>query len=697
MRARKHEKAGCPGDRFWVPAGTVVDVAGHRIDGMVYVGSGLGPVSWGRQPVEPALLDPFLPVARRKSPAARPLEPRPVYFRMLPSHRAAYLRWLEGGRKDPAADIGFVFLFFSGIERRVLVDAKVSDRARRDVAGLAAETERLLDLYGGNAFFGSYAETFLLLARLLSRSVDVTKLVPPPRSGYRGYSLPLALKAALGAFAARGERIPPEWAYAWAVNALDVRLGLPADRTPDEFEALFKLRYAESLPGGGLRIWPNRKPSSVLYYPASPSFFGPASVLVKNLARESELVFCRHQLQEAVNQAARELHAYSRRMTDARWRRSPATVTLLPPELARQWHSQEIQEFLAWTEGELAAGEPAPVPAGDLIRRWTGGAVTRLTRGDAEKLASFLGRRGYGMEPDIRLGGALPDGDGKAPVVLFRQAAEEEVGPVESSPAWRAAAVLLQLAVALAVADGPVNDLEERYLLAYFDTTSHFPLDERKRLAAHLIRIMTAPPGLSGLKQGIARLTQEQRRMILRFLIVLAEADGSVQTAELKLLRRIYALLGQDHQSLYSDVHAVASAMEPVTVRPAGAGAAGFAIPPASPGAGIALDEARIRTRLAETAEIAGILDAIFREEEPPGPPTVAGLDGAHSAFLRRLAEKTVWERSEVERLAAGLSLLPDGALETLNETAFESYGTPLLEGDETLVIDNQVLQEMLA
>ena len=263
--------------------------------------------------------------------------------------------------------------------------------------------------------------------------------------------------------------------------------------------------------------------------------------------------------------------------------------------------------------------------------------------------------------------------------------------------AYQAAAVLLQLAVALAVSDGPVNAPEERVLLAYFDTTAHLPLDERKRLAAHLIRLRTVPAGLSGLKQRAAALSEEQRRAALRFLIVLAEADGSVQAEELKLLRRIYALLGQDHKALYSDVHTVASAMEPVTVRPAGAGPEGFAIPSASPRAGIALDEARIRTRLAETAEIAGILDAIFREEEPPVAPPVAGLDGAHSAFLRRLAEKTVWARVEVERLAAGLALMPDGALETLNEMAFESCGTLLLEGDETLVIDYQVLQEILA
>jgi hypothetical protein len=54
----------------------------------------------------------------------------------------------------------------------------------------------------------------------------------------------------------------------------------------------------------------------------------------------------------------------------------------------------------------------------------------------------------------------------------------------------------------------------------------------------------------------------------------------------------------------------------------------------------------------------------------------------------------------ELERLAGELGLLPDGALEIINELAFERCGALLIEeveGDETLEIDAQVLEEMLA
>ena len=41
------------------------------------------------------------------------------------------MTWLAGGRLGSSADVGYVFLFFYGLERRVLVDAKIDAAARR--------------------------------------------------------------------------------------------------------------------------------------------------------------------------------------------------------------------------------------------------------------------------------------------------------------------------------------------------------------------------------------------------------------------------------------------------------------------------------------------------------------------------------------------------------------------------------------
>ncbi len=699
----------CEGDRFWVPAGGTTTVAGREIPGMVYVGSGLRPVSDYRGSVEPALLDPHRKVIWTQPDHAGSLIGYwPSYSAIDPASRAAYLHWLASGRKDPAAAIGYVFLFFYGIERRVLVDARISEQARAEIDGLLAEVERLLGIYG-NRSFRAYASSFLAIARLLHRPVDPATLQPP--RGRDSWEIPLSLKIGLGALVVEGKPIPPEWAYAWMVCSPEIRLRTPAQRCPEEFEELFKIRYAEAFTGEGLKIRPNKTFIKAEYHPASPSFSGSVSLTLSTLPDVTALTAPVRRLQEIVDRTVQDLDVYSRWVGRTGDVHGPAALALLPPQLARGRQTEEGRRLVGWIEERLTGGDSALVEAADLLERWPGQTGAKLARRDAEMLALFLARHGVGLEPDVRFGGP-PPGSGKA--VLFRLAAE---GDAEPEPAYQAATVLLHLAVAVSAADGEISAGEERHLFAHLEGALALSPAGRTRLKAHLRWLMACPPGLAGLKKKIEPLAEPQRREIGQFLITVAGADGHVDAEELKLLARIYPLLGLEAQAVYSDVHALAStealpAAEPVTVLPAGPGPSGFPIPRAPRADGVRLDPRKIQAKLAESEDVAGLLEGIFASEEEParaagprpaataepsGPPPIAGLDAIHSALLRRLAEKGAWERVEVERLAADFGLLPDGALEVINEAAFERCGAPLLEGDETLEVDGQVLEEILA
>ena len=113
-----------------------------------------------------------------------------------------------------------------------------------------------------------------------------------------------------------------------------------------------------------------------------------------------------------------------------------------------------------------------------------------------------------------------------------------------------------------------------------------------------------------------------------------------------------------------------------------------------------------IERKLRETREVQAVLAGIFssEEEEALAPPksapdkeaTVAGLDAEHSALLRSLAQQPQWPRDEFDAFCVNLGLLPDGAIESLNEAAFERVGEPLLEGDDPVDVNPTVAQEML-
>ena len=169
---------------------------------------------------------------------------------------------------------------------------------------------------------------------------------------------------------------------------------------------------------------------------------------------------------------------------------------------------------------------------------------------------------------------------------------------------------------------------------------------------------------------------------------------------------------------MYSDIHALAvgsggspATDAPVLVKPAETGDRGYAIPDRTPGESVVLDMARVRATLHETAAVSSLLGTIFVEDEESSPaipaaPTpapgdlvgvvVGTLDTPHSHFLRELAAQLTWPRADIEALADRVGLLPDGALELVNEAAFELVGDPVWEGDDPIELDEAILQEML-
>lgn len=77
---------------------------------------------------DPCLVDPSKEVARQGDYTVAQMGYWPSYAEISSTARGAYLNWLAGGRKDPNADVGYVFLFFYGLERRAIIDGG-KDRA----------------------------------------------------------------------------------------------------------------------------------------------------------------------------------------------------------------------------------------------------------------------------------------------------------------------------------------------------------------------------------------------------------------------------------------------------------------------------------------------------------------------------------------------------------------------------------------
>lgn len=697
-----------PSTARWIPPGETAEVAGFPLpNGMLYVGSSLPPVKEWALEAEPALLDPSLPIDKRSADFdGRLMTYWPSYSTIPPACRSAYLQWLAGGRNSPTAGIGYVFLFFYGLERRLLFDNTRSEVSPTEADSIRAEVARLLGIYRNSNSFRRYASTFHDLNLLLRRSFDVDEIKPPQQRD--GWELPIATRLALGVFASEEKPLSAEWALSWVLTSPEVPLRTPAQRCPDEFRELFLLRYRDSF-GDGIRLRPNKTRLKIDYQPASASFGGPVTLTadLPDVARTSATL---DRLRKLAEQASQELDPFSRWVGRTGETASPPAIALLPAPLARGRGNEATRVLGDWLEAQLEGRDLALIDSSDLLAHWPSKEQGRPSRRELETLSDFLASRGLGIEPDVALGGAALTRSQRA--ALFRLPGGVRDKP---SPAYQGAAVLLHLAATVAAADGEVSIAEERHLMEHLDTAMDLPAADRSRLEAHFRWLASAPPSFTRSKKNIEEVSQDERRGLGAFLISLAGADGHLDPGEVKVLSKIYPLLGLEPQSLYSDVHQLMSAQtapaeEPVPMRPAEL-PKGFAIPrppEAAPSRAIELDLAKVKAKLAETERVSRLLGEIFVEEEesaPVAPPApvpaadeyaIAGLDGAHSALLLRLGGSASWERAQVERLADALGLLPDGALEVINEAAIAACGTPLLEGDELIEIDQEILQEML-
>jgi tellurite resistance protein len=680
----------------WIGVNDCVTVAGFRIPGLVYVGRNLRAIKG--YDAEPALIDPSKPVAPSTAgfdPASIPYWPS--YSAIMPVARHAYLKWQASGRSAAEAPISFAFLYFYGLERRVLHDYGSKTERGEEYQAILGEVRRLLEVYGENNSFRRYASAFLEMAQAIHHTVNTDD--PPPDYPVLGYDLPSRLKIALGLMARDCKPIPPAWACAWVSADPLFPRRTPFLRCNTYFKELFALRYREKW-GAGIVVKPNKTTIRLEYQPASASFGGQvtASTALPDITVLKEPIGT---LKELGAECMDNLDAYSRYLgRNPGAEAHPAAMAMLPPALlagSQTGEARLVRESLA-----------ARVNSGAILSRDELVKIVKLptdagfAKRDAVAVAQYLASMGFGIEPDVRFGGPVPGGETK--VYLFPAKPGAASAPTQ---AYSAATLLIHMAALVSAADGTISPEEEKLLENHIASALDLSEDERDRLNAHLCWVLAERPGLSGVKKRIESLTASQRQAIGRFLVGVANADGHVSPEEVDTLGKLYRLLGLNPEDVYSDVHQAVT--EPVTVQPPASAATGFALPPRKQKptpAGVQLDAAMIEAKLKETAAVSALLASVFVEESMPSPATmlravdigecIAGLDMATSAFLRYLSARPAWAREELEIAAAERSLLLDGSIEAINEAAFDACDEPALEGDNPIEINAAVLSALL-
>ena len=694
IRVVDHANAvGSHGAR-WIGPGGAATVAGRHIGGMVY----LAPEQ--RRSVRGHLsrpfIDPRLPVLAEGSDLAGQGMPYwPSYSEISPQARATYLDWLASGRSDRRYSVGYVFLYFYGLERRFFVDRPNEDE--KEI--LIAEVERLLRIYGDNRSIKGYLGAFVDTAQVTLGYGDK----PEPRIERAGYELPLSMRVTIGRMAREGSPIDAGRLLRWYAAHPDYSLRTPATRAFLEFRELFGQLFDERFPEG-LPVPVSRRNIRAQYRAASSEFVSDLEEYIGQVPDISRISRPLNVAKTIVDEATEALDKYSRflgRNPDGRG--TIEAHALLPQRLWPLFPCREVDDLRLWAQGIIDAGGFVPVV--QVVEQLENARPEKITKRRLTDAADALARLSVGMAPDPRF--ALRSPKYGEPVVLFRL--PEGITVLEQvSSRYKSILVAIAVGSFIAHADDALAAIEHGGLIAMIGDAVDLSGTEQARLRANLDWMMAVPQDLALFRRHVKDLPGDLSRELGQLALVMAASDGVVSAKEVSALERLYQVLGLETDGIYSAIHSLTSPDEPVTVLPSGDREHGFAIPPRPDASDtVNLNAERIAYVMANTERVSSILGAIFQEGEDENEEEVAeategsdrsfsGLDARHSAFLGELLMQPHWDQDEYETLARQFQLMPAGAVEILNEWSLDRFDDLLLEEGQGFSVNQHIQAEIM-
>lgn len=636
-------------------------------------------------------IDPSLSVNSRGDPAGDTLSYWPSYVNLDPRARWTYLDWLSRGRADPTIPIGYVFLFFYGLEQRLLVDDE-----RDEAEEIFAEVRRLTAIHAGNFSFQGYAARFLALSPIYEERDDG----PPTATCASSWDaeLPLDVRLRLGERLRDGVPFDADDSLRWVLALPDVHLRTPGQRCFDELRALWSKRFVERHPDG-LKI---RTPKTVVrqeYRAASGTF--SVKLAIDGLPDISGTSAPLGPLRAMLDACMEELSSYSRLLG-----RDPAAKgrlrgdLLLPSAIRAERASlDDCRRALRDLVGRGTCPTAADVAI--LLELEIGAANDKLGAQIVRQIGSALDALGYGFEPDRRYGVASALRGGS-----FMSIFEADDGcPVDHErAAYSSAKGMVEVAVLAAASDGQVDSTEMAALERRLRGTPDLSDGEIERLMAHARALAADPPKIRSALKKMSEVAPHRRTKLAEAAIEAVLADGRVQPEEVRFLEALHVALGLPVADLYSALHRGAEDDGPVSVveaRPERV----VALPAEANGRSVSIDTFRLARIREETTRVSALLATIFTDDEVDATPSVLparaaasssfeGLDGPHSVLLERLMAGRL-ARNDFEAVAAELRLMPEGAMETINEWSFDRFGDAVLEDDGGIGILPEMMEEL--
>jgi uncharacterized membrane protein YhaH (DUF805 family) len=673
----------------WVATPTNLSAGGIPFEGhLVYFGTHPRSQQYERHR---SLIDPNLDVSNGRDARGSTFSYWPNYSELRPEARRSYLEWLSSGRSDPSTPIGYVFIYFYGLERRL-----VKDRSEADAPAIMDELRRLLAIYGDNHSFKNYCSALLDMGSLLFGNVEET---PTPTLDNRySWELPIRLRVYLGKKVAAGQVLDSNDALCWTLGHPMLYPRTPVTRCFNEFCELWKVRFGEQFPKG-LSVREPKARLNFQYRSASSEF--SATATVDNLPDVGAISGPISKFESLLGSCSDELDPLSRFLGRNPAEKDSAIAGALLPEPLRKSDGQssfgQFSQFLELASSPTGFAEVGIPEIMTKLGFPDSGKADERRALHLKRLAELFDAAGFGFEPDKRFGPA-PSLSEDLKLCVFRA---ERGGAVNANrPEYLAARTMAEIAALAARADDLVVDAEIASITADLVSFPEISDLDRSRLRAHAMALLANPSKLKAATKRLCELPERQRQAALASAVRAVLADQRITPSEVRFLEGLYKALGLPQDEVYSRLHSgeVVSKLASKSALPSTQSSGRET-------AGTEIDHEKLARLKEETSAVSSMLASIFKEEEAPAKtadenPTAeaefAGLDAAHSSLLIRLTEAPM-EIDAFEVICRNHKLLPSGAIETINDWAFDALDDFVIEEGELICIQEHLIEQIKA
>jgi tellurite resistance protein len=627
----------------------------------------------------PHIIDPTLPFSVPDATLKANMGYWPAYQAITMDDRATYLQWYAGGRKDPQADIGLVFMYFYGLEYRAIEYGK-------NHLAIYHEVVRLFKIYApANASFARYCSGFiqwLLLTNPTWNSSERSELENFLRNSREFANLFKAIMVMIAKDVSQLDFIK-------LVAYVHLGFKLPNSLNDQESEilGLFDQRILKD----NFDI-PKLKPVRDTFP------YRPASSAVADLTVDTQRYNFPHKLVNQLEDIWSDTLVPYLEFAKLKKTNSKFAHIFAPSSMGSDEINKSISSFLNFPKYKQCK-------ISSLLEAMGASPSEAFNCAEARGLAQMLQRHNVSIEPDARITSKGLKKDEE--IILIKG----DLSLIDIDR-WRKAVNLLDLSMSIALAENSAEELEVKHTLDFIIKQFKLTKIEIDRITHRSILLKKTKPSTATLAKKLSTtVSAKQAGTLAKFLFSIAAVDGKIAASEIKALEKSYKALNLPPDTLDKMIQQFTVSnrgdLVKIEVEQAPSKKQGSKIPRIKDSAGpvkaeIVLNQDALKEAFAEAEEVSRILSTVFAEEKDSSieselkhsfesadhPSITVHLTATEREVLKILSSKERWDIDEADKICRKAGIMYGSFLTKINDYYENKDGsTPLDEdGDELLI-----------